>query len=146
VALFAQFHSNLRAMGVQRGFTLIEVMVAVVILCVGVLGWMSFQGSTIRNRAVSREMTRALMVTQARLDQVVALAGDWDDTSPDLNASGPCALQTVSLDDFDYDNQCWVAGGKPPGSDRQFWRVRVETTWGEGKSRTLALVRVVAGK
>lgn len=138
------------------GFTLVEVMVALVVLTVGILGWMTFQGSNAHDRALSQEMTRALQITQAKLDEVSAQVSDWDDTQPNVNGSADGATESLDLEVLRYDSEWWVTGAKPVGAERQFWEVRVATRWGDPvfdadagvvtQSRTLVLSQIVAGK
>ncbi len=54
----------------QSGFTLIEVMIALVILAVGLLALMTMQIVSIRANAFSSEMTYAAMLAQSRLEQI----------------------------------------------------------------------------
>jgi type IV pilus assembly protein PilV len=52
------------------GFTLIEVMIALVILATGLLALMTMQIVAIRANAFSSEMTYASMLAQSRLEQI----------------------------------------------------------------------------
>jgi type IV pilus assembly protein PilV len=54
----------------SQGFTLIEVMIAMVILAVGLLSLMTMQIVSIRANAFSSEMTYASMLAQSRLEQI----------------------------------------------------------------------------
>ena len=54
----------------QNGFTLIEVMIALVILAGGLLALMTLQIVSIRANAFSSEMTYAGMLAQRRLEQI----------------------------------------------------------------------------
>jgi type IV pilus assembly protein PilV len=54
----------------QAGFTLIEVMIALVILAVGLLALMTMQIVSIRANAFSSEMTYAAMVGQGELEKI----------------------------------------------------------------------------
>ncbi len=54
----------------QSGFTLIEVMIALIILAVGLLALMTMQVVSIRANAFSSEMTYAAMLGQSRLEDV----------------------------------------------------------------------------
>jgi prepilin-type N-terminal cleavage/methylation domain-containing protein len=128
------------------GFTLVETMVAIVVLTIGILGWMSFQGSTITNRALSREMTRALQVTQARIDELSATAAQRDVNAEDVNGSASGATCTELVDGIAYDFEWWITGFSPNFAQQRFWEVRVETRWGQGQARILELSRIVVGK
>jgi type IV pilus assembly protein PilV len=77
-------------MNVQSGFTIIEVMIALVILAVGLLALATMQIVSIRSNAFSSEMTYATMLAQDRLEQIRNM--DYDDVtagniSGDVSAS-----------------------------------------------------------
>jgi type IV pilus assembly protein PilV len=54
----------------SKGFTLIEVMIALVILAVGILALATMQIVSIRSNAFSSEMTYATMMAQTRLEAI----------------------------------------------------------------------------
>ena len=54
----------------QKGFTLIEVMIALVILATGLLALMTMQIVSIKANAFSSEMTYAAMLGQSELEKV----------------------------------------------------------------------------
>jgi prepilin-type N-terminal cleavage/methylation domain-containing protein len=130
----------------DQGFTLIETLISLVVLTIGILGWVSFQGTTIRDRTMSREMTRALQVTQARVDALSAAAAQWDASAENVNGAASGATDTVDVDGGAYDLEWWITGFSPSFAQQRFWEVRVEARWGEGQGRLLELSRIVIGK
>lgn len=56
------------AVGVPRGFTLIELMVAIVILCIGVLGLAATSGVVTRQIGGGAQQTLAATLAQGRLE------------------------------------------------------------------------------
>ncbi len=75
-----------------RGFTLIEVMIAFVILAVGLLGLMTMQIVSIRANAFSSDMTYASMLAQARFEHLrntaygdIAPNADFEYDDPDTH-------------------------------------------------------------
>ena len=58
----------------QSGFTLIEVMIALVILAAGLLALATMQIVSIRGNAFSSEMTYASMLAQSRFEQIQNMA------------------------------------------------------------------------
>jgi type IV pilus assembly protein PilV len=54
----------------SKGFTLIEVMIALVILAAGLLALATMQIVSVRSNAFSSEMTYASMLAQSRLEDV----------------------------------------------------------------------------
>jgi len=67
----------------SQGFTLIEVMIALVILATGLLALMTMQIVSIRANAFSSEMTYASMLAQSRLEQIRNMSYDSVQTVDD---------------------------------------------------------------
>jgi len=93
-------------MKMQKGFTLIEVMIAMVVLLVGILGVMSMQYYSVSGNASSREMRIATGLSQQLIEQLKAtpyaeLASGAD---PD---PVPVAETTIS-GGIDYEMRWWV--------------------------------------
>jgi type IV pilus assembly protein PilV len=63
-----------------EGFTLIEVMIAAVILAAGILALATMQIVSIRTNAFSSEMTYATMLAQSEFEQFRNM--DYDDITP----------------------------------------------------------------
>ncbi len=53
-----------------RGFTLLEVLVAVILLTIGVTGLSAMELITLRQGALSREMTEAMQLTRAKAEEL----------------------------------------------------------------------------
>jgi prepilin-type N-terminal cleavage/methylation domain-containing protein len=54
----------------ERGFTLVEILVATVILSVGLLGIAGFTTAVMRGNAFSNRMTTAVMLAQEKMEDV----------------------------------------------------------------------------
>ncbi len=52
----------------MRGFTLVEILVALVVIAVGMFALGSFQTDTLRNTGLNKQRTAALALAQERLD------------------------------------------------------------------------------
>jgi len=79
------------------GFTLIEVMIALVILAVGLLALMTMQIVSIRANAFSSEMTYASMLAQSRLEQIRNMSYDSVQTiNPDEIVSADATTKGIS--------------------------------------------------
>ena len=92
----------------QRGFTIIEVMIAVSIFAIGFLAISSLQFSASRNNRTASEITRAVMIATDRIEGLMAMPYDHDDLDPDgnphLESEGKYDLQwTVSDTDLNAD-------------------------------------------
>jgi prepilin-type N-terminal cleavage/methylation domain-containing protein len=56
-----------------RGFTLIEVMIALLVLLSGVLGWIVFTWTTTKGTSFSREENTATFIAQSKLEELKQL-------------------------------------------------------------------------
>ena len=63
-----------------KGFTIIEVMIAVAILAIGILGIASVQGSAIRSNNLSDNITCALTLAEDKMEELLGL----DYNNPEL--------------------------------------------------------------
>lgn len=57
-----------RAAGTQKGFTLIEVLVAISILTIGILGIAGLMGTAVKSSSYSQAMTQATNLAQDRIE------------------------------------------------------------------------------
>lgn len=62
----------------QRGFSLLEIIVAIAILSVGILAAGSLQGPACKNNIISCGYTEASTIATDRIEKLMVL--DWDDT------------------------------------------------------------------
>lgn len=67
----------------ERGFTLIEVMIAVGIITVGSLGILAMQSATIRGNAEARQMSMATQRTRTWIDRLERDSLMWNRSGPD---------------------------------------------------------------
>ncbi len=76
----------------QRGFTIVELLVTILIVTVGLMGIVKMQAAAVSNTAVSR--TRALMTYQAEslAGMMRANRGFWKTSGTPLNGSWPAML------------------------------------------------------
>jgi len=81
----------------QQGFTLIEVMIALVILATGLLALMTMQIVSIRANAFSSEMTYAAMLAQSRLERIRNMPYDSVQTiSPDESVDASASTKGMA--------------------------------------------------
>lgn len=110
--------TNLRR---QRGATLLEVLVAVLVLAIGLLGVAALQASALRSNQSAFERSQAVIATYSMLDAMrsnanVARAGGY-------NLDFTCAVP---------------AGGGRVGDDQQRWLQGLEDGLGEGTCGRIA--------
>ncbi len=77
----------------QRGFTLIETMVAIAVLSLGLLGIASMQLTAVRDNTGANRMTESGTLAQDKLEELMALPYDdpWLEEAgnpPDLDSDG----------------------------------------------------------
>lgn len=66
----------------DRGFSLIELVIAIFILAIGILGYMSLFGSSIRGTTFSREYTLAATMGQSQIDTLLSTSFSNSNLSP----------------------------------------------------------------
>jgi prepilin-type N-terminal cleavage/methylation domain-containing protein len=127
----------------SRGFTLLEVVIALGILCVAVLMVAQLLGTSAEGMAVSRAQTMTATLASARLEQLRALTFEFDDGGlrltdlvTDLSAQNPGpggrglssagadSLQTSTAGFVDYldAHGQWVGSGASVPADAVFMR------------------------
>lgn len=116
----------------KRGFTLVEVFVAMVILGVGVMGFIALQTASIQARAHAQHLTSATQLTSALLDELMV-------TDPTILTNGS---NTVSLDGVIF-TRSWAIQGNAPASGLN--RITVTTQWTEkNENQSVVLSAVVS--
>jgi len=102
----------------NSGFTLVELLVAIVILSVGLLGMATLTGSIIRNNKLSNDLTTATTLAQDKLEDIRA-AG---------YASAVSETKTACATPFSgYQREVTVSDNTPATGMKQ---VTVKVYWG----------------
>ncbi|MGY0632650.1 type IV pilus modification protein PilV [Luteimonas sp. A478] len=100
----------------QRGATLIEVLIAVLILGVGLLGVAAIQAVALRNSQASVERTQAVIQSYSILDAMRSNLSAAKGGAYNINISEPCEVPTA---------------GTRAQSDLNFWVKSLHATVGE---------------
>ncbi|MGH8004062.1 MAG: type IV pilus modification PilV family protein [Limisphaerales bacterium] len=108
----------------DKGFTLIEVMISMVILAIGILGLAPLMVLSIYSNTYSQDLTRATSVAQDRIEQLKN-AGNfavmpYTETDPDIDGTYD---RTILVDDASTD------GTVPAG----VYRIKVTISWTDDK-------------
>jgi type IV pilus assembly protein PilV len=91
---------------IQSGFTLLEVMVAIVVVSLGLLGLAGLQAATLRNNQIAYYRAIAIqqtydMADRIRANQAGAKTGKYDSPTATHHACAPCANpQEMAEEDF----------------------------------------------
>ncbi len=114
-----------------RGFTLVEVMIAVAILAIGILGIAAMQVQAIRSTDYARRSTEALNIASERMEVLNALDIDnplFNDNNAD-GAAGldrPSRIQVINAGNVLLnvaDNQMLVRNDSMGGGCFLYWNV-----------------------
>lgn len=90
----------------QSGFTLLEILVAIVVLSLGLLGLAGLQAATLRNNQIAYYRAIAIQQTydiadRIRANQAGAKAGNYNNPSATHHACAPCNNpQEMAEEDF----------------------------------------------
>jgi prepilin-type N-terminal cleavage/methylation domain-containing protein len=120
-------HKGAKVMKNQRGFTLLEILVALTIFALGVLAVASMQMHAIRANNFSDTLTEATTLASDRMEKFMAL--NYGDPDLDLGDHAPVTIghHTISWN---------VVDG--PLADTK--RVSITVTWSErGSQRTVQM-------
>jgi prepilin-type N-terminal cleavage/methylation domain-containing protein len=123
----------------SRGFTLLEVLIAIGILSIGLLGMATLTGSIIGYNRMAREITEATTLAQAKMEELKNEA--WDniqtETEANLDAAGNDAPPGI------YERVTEVA--QAGSGDNPYKMVDVTVSWDwRGKTRNVALKTIIA--
>lgn len=129
----------------KSGFTLIEVMVAILILAIGILAWALLQDNNIEGRSKSSRMTTAIELAQSVMEANASNVTKWTDTHDAANGTLNSTMDNViySLDwsvEKDGSNADLFSGG------RAFWKISVDNRWEHYGQHRVNFERVVIGK
>ena len=121
----------------RSGFTLVEVLVALTIFAIALLGLVSLLTTTIQANAQARRMTAATNLAQDRLEEIRNMAyaaitsgSDSGQLTETGGTGGTGAIYTRS----------WTVAGGPAPNTKQ---VTVTVTWTDQTSRQVQLQTIV---
>jgi len=128
----------LRATRRQSGFTLIEILIALFILVVGLLGVISVATTVINGNAFGKKITTATTLAQDKMEEI-----------KNLGYSGTPSSDTTTTEDYnsitDYPTYKRVTGVDvdSPAADIKTIEVKVEFQW-KGATHDVTLKTIVA--
>lgn len=133
----------------ERGFTLIEVMIAILVLAIGILGIAKMQISAIKGNSFGSGLTEATSFSQNKMEELASLAYtdlndvDGDGTSGLDDTVNPDGSQTVSgATGIQYEIS-WNIAVDDPAPNAKYIRVIVQWQQ-EGTTRKVIFDRIKA--
>jgi type IV pilus assembly protein PilV len=116
----------------EEGFTLIETMIALVVLSIGLVALAGLQISAIRGNNLSKRMTTAVSIANARVEQIKNM--------PYANIQSESTTQ-VTESNMTFTRQVTVSNDNPVSNTKT---VNVTVTWKNGpKSYTVPISTVI---
>ncbi len=119
-------NNRLRGIASERGFSLLEVLVAFTILALAVATILSLFASGLRNTAVAADYARALTLAESRLARVQGRGVTRLESGANEGSMGEFTWHTRI---YPYD-----ASGSHPNRTR-LYQIDVTVQWGEGERR-----------
>jgi len=122
----------------QHGFTIVELLIASVIIAVGILAWAKTQQGSIRHRDISNCITTASELGMAKLEE---LALECQEDPAEDTDSDPITTQGVQ-----YDIAWTIRKGELADLDKlDVWKIDVSVSWNHYGSNSLQYQRIVVG-
>jgi prepilin-type N-terminal cleavage/methylation domain-containing protein len=89
-----------RSRPAEQGFTLIELMIAIVVIVIGILGMSSVTATTIRNQDLSAARTDMAALADNKFEELRAAAGNgFSPVVPALDPGGDLTVATAGYND-----------------------------------------------
>jgi len=125
----------------EKGFTLVEILIAIVVLAIGVLAMGQMQIASIRGNSIANTLTEATTLAQDRMENLIELSyndnglsdTDNDGTNQDANNDGVDDNGgNFGLDDTPLDNTSPAAADHPDpnnpigGVYSIFWNIALD--------------------
>ncbi|MGE4443023.1 MAG: prepilin-type N-terminal cleavage/methylation domain-containing protein [Desulfomicrobium sp.] len=122
----------------QKGFTIVELLIAAIIIAVGILGWAKAQDGSIKGRAVSNGITTASELGMAKLEQ---LALECQDNAAAEPAGGP---EDIISQGVRYE-RTWTIEADEILDGVSLWKIEVTVSWNHYGPTAIQYQRIVVG-
>ena len=118
-------------MSIEAGFTLIEIMIALVVLSVGLIALAGLQISAIRGNSFSKRMTTAVSIANDRIEQIK--------NTPYANIQSEPSTQ-VTASNLNFARQVTVTNNNPLPNTKT---INVTVTWKDGSKSYMVPISTV---
>ena len=105
----------------QKGFTLLELLIALVIFAVGILGVAKMQVSSIGENSHAMRITEAATISASELENLIGVP--FDDVALADNSSSGANAGVTGLDNTDASGKLADGGPIAQGNYTIFWNV-----------------------
>ena len=122
----------------ESGFTFNEVLLAMNVIVIAVLGYSAGTGNVIRWNSASRDYTVAVNLAQDKLEQLKAQK-IWIDVNT-CPTAGDRNIAATGEPGGVY-NRCWIVSNSPLGTELK--QITVTVSWPDRKSREVTLTTLV---
>ena len=122
----------------QKGFTLVELLIAAIIIAVGILGWAKAQDGSIKGRAVSNGITTASELGMAKLEQLSLECQDNPVAVVD-------AQDNITSQGVQYTRTWSISTVGNILDDANLWRIEVTISWNHYGPTNVQYQRIVVG-
>lgn len=121
----------------QKGFTLVELLIAAIIIAVGILGWAKTQDGSIKGRAISNGITTASELGMAKLEQLALEC--QKNTAPPSGADPVIKTQGVEF------TRAWTIEEGSIASGVRLRKIDVTVSWTHYGTNSVQYQRIVVG-
>jgi type IV pilus assembly protein PilV len=129
------------------GFSLIEVMVAILVLAIGILAWAGLQDNNIEGRSTSGRMTTGIELAQSLVEEKAAEAMDRSDSHNATNGTESLTIDNVVYQmDWTVNKGSGTNGGDLFAGGKAIWEVTVDNRWDHFGQHRVYYERVVIGR
>ncbi len=126
------------------GFTLIEVLIAVMVLAVAVLAWMSTQQTAVLTRGQGRTMTVATELVQAQIEELSFRPAQVCPNPPCQGGAQQIIGGFNYVLDWNLTRMNLKDGDNVVPGTRSFWEIAVDVTWQYRGEKSFSASRIVA--
>lgn len=121
----------------KQGFTIVELLMALVIIAVGILAWAKTLDGSIKGRAISNDITTASELAASKLEHLSLILQKKDLSS---------AEETFSKNGVNY-LLSWtiIREQNTIASATKIWQINMLVSWNHYGNKTLQYQKIVVG-